>query len=135
MEGRKTRHGGMREVVVVVVVGLPGCQTVPARKESEWPESSPPPPPAQLSETDQRMSLETQNRRISLVKIICGTELRFYIFLKLSMSVQRIQRTVNNEKKVVLFLKYGHLENFINSAKHLPTLSHCNRPSPPGCGP
>ena len=56
MEGLKTRHGGA------------GPARLPARKESEWPESwSSPSPPAQLSETDQRMSLETQNRRISLV--------------------------------------------------------------------
>ena len=77
MEGRKTRHGGGGGGPA----RLPDC--VSARKESEWPESSPPPPPAQLSETDQRMSLETQNRRISLVKIIFGTELRFYIFSKI----------------------------------------------------
>ena len=67
MEGRKTRHGGMLVLVLVLVeLGLPGCQ--PGKKvNGQTPESSPPPGQARpASQTDQRMSLETHNRRISL---------------------------------------------------------------------
>ena len=48
-EGRKTRHGGMLAVVEGGGTGpATDTATLPARKESEWPESSQLSPPAQL---------------------------------------------------------------------------------------